>query len=119
MTEKAGKIFPHYFKTERKDPETGKIIEKEYECQGTSYISERTGLPSRTIKWRAKQGYIPYTNRMGAGKNKHIVYFWTTQAADEYIDLVNSGRVHLGRIKPLSTAVLNTPANDENYEVTK
>ena len=71
--------FPHYFTTEVKNKETGEKELKEFECVGTAYIAEKTGIPSRTIRWRAKQGLIPKTKRMGISKNERPVYFWLTE----------------------------------------
>lgn len=97
--------FPHYFTTEVKNKETGEKEPKEFQCVGTAYIAEKTGIPSRTIRWRAKQGLIPKTKRMGVEKNGRIVYFWLTQQADAYCAAVNS------------LADLHTASNDEFYNI--
>lgn len=112
-------LFPFTFTTEIKSKETGKYIEKEFECQGTAYISRHTGIPTRTIEWRAKQGYIPNAKRMGIGEKKRITYFWLTEQANEYIHLVNSGQIKSGKIQKISAETLQQPSNDEFYEVTK
>lgn len=109
-------IFPFTFTSEAKDKVTGEYIEKEYECQGTAYIAKHTGVPVRTIEWRAKNGLIPNSKRMGIGEKKRITYFWLTQQADEYIRLVNSGQVKLGRVVSINPDRLGEPANDEIFE---
>lgn len=97
--------FPHYFTTEVKNKETGEKELKEFQCVGTAYIAEKTGIPSRTIRWRAKQGLIPKTKRMGISKNERPVYFWLTEQADAYCAAVNS------------LADLHTASNDEFYDL--
>ena len=97
--------FPHYFMAEVKNKETGQKELKEFECVGTAYIAEKTGIPSRTIRWRAKQGLIPKTKRMGISKNERPVYFWLTEQADEYCAAVNS------------LVDLHTASNDEFYDL--
>ena len=98
-------IFPHYFKAEVKNKETGQKELKQFECVGTDYISEKTGIPSRTIRWRAKQGLIPKTKRMGINKNNKPVYFWLTEHADAQCAALNS------------LADLHTASNDEFYDL--
>lgn len=110
-------LFPFTFTTDVKDKETGQYIKKEFECQGTAYIAEHTGLPMRTITWRAKNGHIPNAKRMGFGEKKRITYFWLTKQADDYIKLVNSGQVKLGKIQTIDPERLAEPSNDDFYEV--
>ena len=98
-------IFPHYFSTEVTNRATGQKELKKFECVGTAYIAEKTGIPSRTIRWRAKQGLIPKTKKMGVHKNERPVYFWLTQQADEYCAAVNI------------LADLHTASNDELYDL--
>ena len=97
--------FPHYFMAEVKNKETGQKELKEFECVGTAYIAEKTNTPSRTIRWRAKQGLIPKTKRMGISKNERPVYFWLTEQADAYCAAVNS------------LADLHAASNDEFYDL--
>lgn len=98
-------IFPHYFNAEVTNKATGQKELKQFECVGTSYISAKTGIPSRTIRWRAKQGLIPNVKRMGIGRNKKPVYFWLTEQADAYCAAVNKH------------ADLYTASNDEFFNV--
>lgn len=98
-------IFPHYFTTEVKNKATGQKELKEFECVGTAYIAEKTGIPSRTIRWRAKQGLIPNSKRMGIDRNKKPVYFWLTEQADAYCAAVNN------------LADLYTASNDEFFDI--
>lgn len=96
-------IFPHYFTSKVTDKSTGQTVDHTFECQGTAYIAEKTGLPERTVRWRAKQGYIPNAKRMGINNHKRIIYFWLTEQANAYIE----------SIKPKVDLYLSS--NDENY----
>jgi len=98
-------IFPHYFNAEVTDKDTGQKEIKQFECVGTAYISAKTGIPSRTIRWRAKHGMIPNVKRMGIDRNKKPVYFWLTEQADAYCAAINS------------LADLNAASNDEFYDL--
>lgn len=94
-------IFPFYVNIQGDLTGTGTLA-----YQGTTYLSENSGIPSRTIKWRAKNGHIPNTKRLRCPANKNkFVYMWLVEHADEYIAKINNN------------ADLFHAVNDEFYEV--
>lgn len=95
-------LFVESFKCNKQTSQNEPVI---LEFQGTSYISEHTGISTRTIKWRAKKGLIAGVKKIGANRNERFLYGWLLSDANAYIEKMNSN------------ADLFHAVNDEFYEM--
>lgn len=87
--------FPLFVDIYKRNSETGQKEPVTLEIQGTSYISQHTGIPIRTIKWKAKKGLIAGVQRIGADRNERVLYGWKLSDADAYIEKMNTLREQL------------------------